>query len=189
VRSAASARTTAIDQPPLLGKLTSALLGRPVTARCAAQQEPAREQPAGVMRLSKSVCQVLVGYAVAEPWAPKANTAAGLEVAENALGYLRGISRAGLAPRVDCRAVGFLYRTLRGLGATQGQAVALRNMLLRARSRVSPPLSLPAAAPSASAPSSNRAQLLGGEHQARGRTRPQRRPVACARSRVDSRAA
>jgi hypothetical protein len=97
VRSVATARAAAVDEPPLLGRLASTLLGRPVTARCAATRAPARERPAGVFRLSRSVCEVLVGYAVAEPWAPKAGSAAGLEVAENALGFLRGISRAGAA--------------------------------------------------------------------------------------------
>jgi hypothetical protein len=147
VRSAASARAATVDEPPLLGRLASTLLGRPVTARCAAQRAPARERPAGVLRLSTSVCEVLVGYAVAEPWVPKAGTAAGLEVAQNALGFLRGISRAGRAPRVDCRAVGFFYRTMRGLCATQGQALALRNTVIRARARVVPPLSLPPGCP------------------------------------------
>src|SRR5439155_11841453 len=40
-----------------------------------------------------------------------------------------------------------------------------------------------------SAPSSDAAQFLGREHQARGRTRPTPRLAALARARVDSRAA
>jgi hypothetical protein len=40
-----------------------------------------------------------------------------------------------------------------------------------------------------SAPSSNAAELLGREHQARGRTRPQPRLEALVRTRVDSGAA
>jgi hypothetical protein len=95
VRSVAAARAAAINEPPLLGKLASTLLGRPVTARYAAQRAPARERPAGVLRLSMAVCEVLVGYAVAEPWAPRAGTAAGLEVAEKTLGSCTGSAAPG----------------------------------------------------------------------------------------------
>ena len=55
---------------------------------------------------------------------------------------------SGAAPaRVDCRALGLFYRAFRGLGATSREALALRSSILGARSRLSPPLSLPPGCP------------------------------------------
>jgi len=135
--------TTAVDRPPLLGALASTLAGRPLVASCVRQGVPVRERPAGTLRLSRNVCGTLVGYAVAHPWAPRADGAVGLEVAATALGFLRGVARAaGVgASRVDCRAVERFYRALRVLGATPDQALALRGALLRRRSSVRPRLS------------------------------------------------
>jgi hypothetical protein len=144
-RSVAAATATPADRPPLLGDVASKLLGRPVDARCVKQGTPAREHPAGTLLLSRTVCELLLGYAVAQPYAPKPGSAPGLVVAETVLGYLRGVARASgaAAAQVDCAAVArFFVRTMRRLGATSGEAVALRGALLRARAHLSPPLSL-----------------------------------------------
>jgi hypothetical protein len=143
-RSTASARATAPDEPPLLGRLASRLLGKKVTARCARQTAPAREHPASVLLLSDDVCEILVGYAVAEPWAPRPDSAAGLAVATTALGFLRWVASASprRAPYRDCRAVGLFERTMRTLGATGQQARALRGALLYARTSIHPALEL-----------------------------------------------
>jgi hypothetical protein len=150
-RSTASAVTTAADaEPPLLGNghLASKLIGHRVDTRCVPQSEPARFVP-GTLKMSRSACATLLGYAIAQPHGPKAGTTTGLQVAKTALGVLRAIATAsGAAPnRVDCRAVGLFYRALRGLGATSGEALALRGSLLDARSQITPPLSLPPGCP------------------------------------------
>jgi hypothetical protein len=145
-RSTAAARVATADQPPLLGQLASSLLGHTVDARCVQQSAPAIMRPAGTLLLSRTVCEILLGYAVAQPHAPKPGTGPGLQVAETVLGYLRGIARSSTAAaaQVDCTAVArFFARTMRRLGATSGEAVALRRALLRARATLRPPLSLP----------------------------------------------
>jgi hypothetical protein len=144
-RSAAGATAAAPDQPPLLGQLASRLLRRTERARCVPHSEPARVEPSGTLLLSRDVCRILLGYAVAEPWAPRAGTVAGVKVAVVTLGFLRAIVRVGgaNAAKVDCGAVGRFYGFLRGLGATPEQALALRGALLRARATATPTLSLP----------------------------------------------
>jgi hypothetical protein len=148
-RSASVYVATAPNEPPLLGALASQLAGRPLTARCVRQGRPIREQPEGRLLLSRHVCETLVGYAVAQPWAPRATTAVGLAVAITAIGYLRGVARAARvdAGSVDCRAVGQFYRALRTLGATPEQALALRLALLRARAKIDPDLHFAAGCP------------------------------------------
>jgi hypothetical protein len=149
-RSAADAAAAPADQPPLLGELASSLLGRTVHARCVRQHTPAREQPAGTLLLSRDVCEILLGYAVAQPSGPKAGSTAALEFAETALGFLRGVarSRGATGPGVDCTAVArFFAPAMRRLGATSSEALALRGVLLRARARLTPPLSLPPSCP------------------------------------------
>jgi hypothetical protein len=149
-RSAGSATAIPADQPPLLGELASSLVGRTVHARCVKQDTAARVQPAGTLLLSRTVCEVLLGYAVAQPHGPKAGSAAGLEFAETAFGFLRDIARSGQAAgaRADCTAVArFFARAMHRLGATPSEALALRDALLRARSHLSPPLSVPPGCP------------------------------------------
>jgi hypothetical protein len=146
-RSTASASVPEAErEPPLLGHghLASKLIGHKVDTECVPQGQSARFQT-DTLYLSRNTCAVLLGYAIAQPHAPKAGTATGLQVAETAVGVLRAIAGAsGAAPaRVDCRAVGLFYRALRGLGATSGEALALRSSLLQAGSHLSPPLSLP----------------------------------------------
>ena len=89
-RSVASTAPTD-DGPPLLGALASRLAGRPLTVQCVSQEEPVREQPAGNLLLSRTVCERLLGYALAEPAAPRADSAAGVAVVLTALGFLRGV--------------------------------------------------------------------------------------------------
>jgi hypothetical protein len=119
-----------------------------VDTECVRQSQSARFQT-DTLYLSSNTCAVLLGYAIAQPRAPKPGTATGLQVAETALGVLRAIAGAsgGAPARVDCRAVGLFYRALRGLGATSGEALALRSSLLQAGPQLSPPLSLPPSCP------------------------------------------
>jgi hypothetical protein len=131
--------------PPLLGSLATRLAGRPLMARCVRQSAAVRESPTGRLLLAASLCQTLVGYAVAEPWAPRARTGPGLQVALSGLFFLRGLARAAHLPaaKVDCRAVRQFYRLFRRLGATPEQALALRAALLRRHGSLAPPLSVP----------------------------------------------
>jgi hypothetical protein len=145
-RSTASAATTEADrQPPLLGHgyLASKLLRRKLATQCVAQREPARFQ-SDTLYLSQTTCEVLIGYAIAQPHAPQPGTGAGRKVAATAFSVLRVIVRAARAApaNVDCRAAGLFYGAFRGLGATSGEAVALRKGVLKAGSGVSPPVSL-----------------------------------------------
>jgi hypothetical protein len=150
-RSTASAIGASSDtQPPLLGHghLASKLLGRKVDARCVRQSPPALARPDALL-MSKTVCATLIGYAVAQPRAPEAGTATGLQVAKTAFAVLRVIARMAGAPAVqtDCRAVELFDRALHGLGATPHEASALRSALLRAGSQLSPPLALQRSCP------------------------------------------
>ena len=147
-RSVAST-APADDGPPLLGALASRLAGRPLTVRCVSQEVPVREQPAGNLLLSRTVCERLLGYALAEPAAPRADSAAGVAVVLTALGFLRGVVRADHVSvgQLDCRAVGGLRRAFRALGATTDQTLALRSALLRARAKIRPSLALPPSCP------------------------------------------
>ena len=132
------------DGPPLLGALASRLAGRPLTVRCVSEEAPVREQPTGTLLLSRTVCERLLGYALAEPAVPRADSAAGVAIVLTALDFLRGVARAGhaSAAQLDCRAVGGLYRAFRALGATGDQALAVRSALLRARAKIRPALAL-----------------------------------------------
>jgi hypothetical protein len=150
-RSTAGVGVGAADEePPLLGHghLASNLFGHRGNTLCVPQGQPASWTP-GTLRLSRTACATLLGYTIAQPRAPKAGTVTGLQVAETALGVLRVIAGAGgAAPgRVNCRAVGLFYRALRGLGATSGEALALRSSLLHDRAQITPPLSLPPGCP------------------------------------------
>jgi hypothetical protein len=143
-RDAFVARSTSLhtaagdDVPPALGPLASRLAGRRLTAECARQVPFVRERPTGHLLLAKRVCEILLGYTVAQPWAPSAESRPGHIVAATALGYLRGVARAARvqAAAIDCRAVGWLSRAMRVLGATPGDAIALRSSLLRHRDRL-----------------------------------------------------
>jgi hypothetical protein len=145
-RSTASAATTEVErEPPLLGHgyLASKLIRHKVDTQCVPQSEPARFRT-DTLYLSRTTCAVLLGYAIAQPRAPRPGTAAGGQVAETAFSVLRVIARAaGAVPaNVDCQAAGLFYRAFRGLGATSSEALALRAGVLRAGSHMTPPLSL-----------------------------------------------
>jgi len=142
-RSPSANAAAARDVPPLLGRLASRLAGQRLTAQCRLQRAPARERPAGHLVLSSTVCEILLGYLIAQPHVPPAATRPGFEVAATAVGFLRGVARAARTQpiRVDCRAVGLLSPALRALGATAAQAVALRTELLRRRAWLHPSLS------------------------------------------------
>jgi hypothetical protein len=145
-RSLAAAGTA---EPPLLGAIARKLSGRQLTAGCARQSAASRESPSGRLLLAEILCETLVGYAVAEPWVPKARSAPGFAVAKNGLFFLRGVARSGhvTAANVDCRAVGWFYRVFRRLGATPAQALALRAELLRRRGSIVPKLVLSRSCP------------------------------------------
>jgi hypothetical protein len=132
-------RRTAPNEPPLLGSIARALAGRAISIRCTG----AGAQP-GVLRLDPRVCETLLGYLLAQPYAPKAAASAGLAVAVEALVFLRAVGRVSgvQAARGDCVAVGRFYRALRDLGATGDQALALREALLAHPTAASPPLDL-----------------------------------------------
>ena len=138
VARSTNVHTAAGDVPPALGPLASSLAGRRLTAECVRQVPFVRERPTGHLLLAKRVCEILLGYAVAQPWAPSAESRPGHVVAATALGYLRGVARAARvqAAAIDCRAVGWLSRAMRVLGATPGHALALRSSLLRHRDRL-----------------------------------------------------
>jgi hypothetical protein len=127
-------------EPPLIGDIASSMLGHKLTTRCVPQSQPVTAQPATLL-VSNRICEILIGYAVAEPRVPAAYSPAGLQVGEAALDFLRGIARASgtVFPNVDCGALTRFYQALRPLGATSAQAVALRKFLLHA----SIPLYLP----------------------------------------------
>ena len=138
---AGAAAAAPVDwEPPLIGDIASSMLGHTVTTRCVPQSQPVTAEP-GTILVSSRICEILIGYAVAEPRVPAAYTPAGLEVARAALDFLRGIARASgtVFPNVDCGALRRFYEALRPLGATSAQAVALRRFLLHA----SIPLYLP----------------------------------------------
>jgi hypothetical protein len=143
-RSTAARAAAPAHEPPLLGSLVSKLTGRPLTAECVTQPEAVRESPPQHLRLSQRVCERLLGYAVAQPYGPAAGSGPGFAVAATALAFLRGVARAAQAPagRTDCRAVGYLYRTARALGATSSQALAYRTALLQKRARLAQKLAL-----------------------------------------------
>jgi hypothetical protein len=92
------------------------------------------------------LCNVLIGYVVANPWTPKAGTPAARQVAVAALRFLRGVAQTSYVPRTaaDCRVLGQFPAFMYGLGAVASQAVALRVDLLKHRATIKPPLSLSA---------------------------------------------
>jgi hypothetical protein len=139
--TAGAAAAAPVDwEPPLIGDIASSMLGHTLTTRCVPQSQPVTAQP-GTLLVSSRICEILIGYAVAEPRVPAAYSPAGLQIAEAALDFLRGIARASgtVFPQVDCGALRRFYAALRPLGATSAQAVALRRFLLHA----SIPLYLP----------------------------------------------
>jgi hypothetical protein len=142
-RSVNARRIDPRNVPPMLGPLASRLTGKRLTAECARQAVPVRERPIAHLILSRTVCELLLGYAIAQPHVPPADTQPGFAVASTALGFLRGVARAARvsAAGVDCRAVGWFFSTLHVLGATPRQALALRDVLLRHRDRLQPRLS------------------------------------------------
>jgi hypothetical protein len=148
-RSLSTAKTRASGGPPMLGSIATYLAGRPLNAACANQPTAVRNSPIGHLVLTEHVCEILDGYAVADPWVPRAQSDAGFEVASTGLSFLREVERAGHVPatRIDCRAVEQFYDAFRELGATPDQAIALRAELLRRRVQVVPELSLPADCP------------------------------------------
>jgi hypothetical protein len=148
--SAAVVATTADSEPPLLGHgyLASKLLGRKVQVHCVRQSQPAR-QPPDTLLMSTTTCATLIGYAVAQPRAPKAGTATGLQVATTAFTVLRVTARmaGATSAQTDCNALKLFDRALHGLGATPREASALRAALLQQRSQVSPALTLQPSCP------------------------------------------
>ena len=142
-RSTAALAATPSRQPPLLGALASRLAGRTLTAVCVAQRVPVREHPPGRLLLSNTVCRRLLGYALAQPHGPSADSRAGFALAVTMFGFLRGVANAARAraDRVDCRAFNLAYRAARVLGATRTQALGFRQALLQNRARLSPALS------------------------------------------------
>jgi hypothetical protein len=135
--AATPSRTTAAApadwEPPLIGDIASSLLGHKLTTRCVPESQGVTAQPDTIL-VSSRICEVLIGYAVAEPRVPAAYSPAGLQVAQTALDFLRGIARVSgtVFPNVDCGALTRFYQALRPLGATSAQAVALRKFLLHA---------------------------------------------------------
>jgi hypothetical protein len=145
-RSTAGLSATASErQPPILGHgyLASKLIGHKVNTLCVTQSKPASWQQ-DTLLLSNNTCATLLGYAIAQPHAPRAGTQTALQVSVTALDVLRVIAHASgaAATDMDCRAMGLFYPAFRGLGATSREALALRSSLLHAGSRVSPPLKL-----------------------------------------------
>jgi hypothetical protein len=143
-RSTTAYTAAARTEPLLLGPLASRLAGRKLTAECVKQRVPVHERPSTHLLLSNAVCEWLIGYAVAQPRVPAADSRPGFLIAATALGFLRGVARAARTrqARIDCRAVGWLYGALRTLGATRSQALSLRRVLLQRRTRLQPKLSL-----------------------------------------------
>jgi hypothetical protein len=96
-RSTASAAAAADAEPPLLGHghLASKLIGHRVDTRCVAQDRAARAEPDVLFLSRTTTCATLLRYAIAQPRGPKADTAAGRQVAVTALGVLRVIAREG----------------------------------------------------------------------------------------------
>jgi hypothetical protein len=142
-----TARTTsgeraaaATSEPPLIGGIVSSMLGHNLTTRCVDQSQAVTAQPATVL-VSNRICEIMIGYAVAEPRVPAAYSPGALEMAQASLDFLRGIARASgtVFPDVDCGALTRFYTALKPLGATSAQAKALRKYLLHA----SIPLYLP----------------------------------------------
>jgi hypothetical protein len=131
-RSTTSASAGSADEPALLGAIASTLAGRTLHARCV-PQGPQAKVTADRLDLNETVCETLLGYAVAQPWGPKATTRAGLAVARVALAYLRGVSQAaGLSGwKLDCQALKGLASAFRSLGATGTEALDLRARLKR----------------------------------------------------------
>ena len=132
-RSTSALHVASPKGPPLLGPLASELAGRPFTAACVKQTVPVREQPYGQLLFSKSLCETLLGYALAEPHAPTPDGRAGTAVATAALDYLRGVGRAaGVDPEhLDCRTIAWIAKALHTLGATPQQAANFRAALVR----------------------------------------------------------
>ena len=110
---------------------------------CVTQNQAARWQ-ADTLLLSKNTCATLLGYAIAQPHRPKAGTQTAFQVSVTALDVLRVIANAtgAAGPDTDCRAMGLFYPAFRGLGATSGEALALRTALLDARTQLHPALTL-----------------------------------------------
>jgi hypothetical protein len=143
-RSTAAYHATAPSgQPPLLAGLASRLGAKNLSAECVDQQVPVRVQPAGHLLLSNTLCQRIVGFAVAQPYTP---TFASLRFAFAALAldFLRGVANAAQVQpdQVDCRALVWFKRGLETLGVTQVQASKLRTTLLANRSQLQTKLSL-----------------------------------------------
>jgi hypothetical protein len=145
-RSIASAKKAAVvdpNIPPLLGALASKFAGRPVSARCVSQGTPVQQQ-GSVMLVSLTVCQRLLGYAMAQPGGPTPDSPLGKMVARTALGYLRGVNDIYRAPPSDpdCTAVTNFAPTLTDLGATKEEAAQLRTALLADNKQIVPKLDL-----------------------------------------------
>jgi hypothetical protein len=145
--TAAGASTS--DVPPLLGSIASKLTGRHLSATCADQKDAVVEQPAGHLVFSNSVCETLIGYAMAMPGAPPADTARGKYVARTTLAFLRGVDSFAPKPPADpdCHAVGKFASVLPILGATPAGARELRTALLADNDQIEPKLSLGASCP------------------------------------------
>jgi hypothetical protein len=124
---AAYQRTPPGNHPPLLGTIASNLAGTTLSVRCRNQSAPVRKQSGRQLSISNRVCAILDGYALANPWVPRADQPAGLVIAETAFNFLRGVARAAgtRATQIDCRALNDLYPAFLTLGATPRQARAL----------------------------------------------------------------
>jgi hypothetical protein len=127
-------------EPPLMADIASSIIGHKVATRCVPQSQAVTAQPDTIL-VNTTICQILIGYAVAEPRVPAPYSPAGLLVAKAALDFLRGIAKASgtVFPNVDCGALTRFYQGLRPLGVTSAQSAALRKYLLHA----SIPLYLP----------------------------------------------
>jgi hypothetical protein len=127
-------------EPPILAGVVSSMLGHQTATRCVPQSQAVTAQP-GTILVSTDICEIMIGWAVAEPRVPAAYSPGALQMAQASLDFLRGIARASgtVFPNVDCGALTRFYQALRPLGATSAQAKALREYLLHA----SIPLYLP----------------------------------------------
>jgi hypothetical protein len=148
-RTLTAARATQNDVPPLLGSIASKLTGRHLTATCAKQGKAVVERPGGHVVFSNTVCETLVGYAMAMPAAPAADTRPGRFVARTTLAFLRGVEEVAPKPPADadCYAVTKFATVLPELGATPQGARDLRTALLADNANIAPKLALGADCP------------------------------------------
>jgi hypothetical protein len=150
--------------PAVLPRIASELAGRPVDVRClddaewrtlVAERGPqagpgAASAQTGTVELRAVVCEVLLGFAVAQPHGPEPRTRAGFVVADYArfLTRLAGRARGVADPAAaECFALASMQTTLELLGAERRYARKLGGWLLDRRAQRPPAAALPADCP------------------------------------------